>query len=135
MTTVVLAVESEAALADLSRYAPGEHEYAGVRLVSKGDPWDCVIDLLALLTDAQLTALKRDRIGAIQRARPRAVADPHEEWPAFDALPASLAGGPPPEAGDQLRETDEDGDEVLDPTPIVTPVEMHRLADDGGPAH
>jgi hypothetical protein len=64
VTTIVLAIESQTVLAELSEYAAGDR---GVRVVQRGDPWTCALTLLEGLTGVQLHALRLDDLPAIHR--------------------------------------------------------------------
>ncbi len=107
-----------------------------------GTAAECVAKLLEQMSPDELRALE---LGGIRKAK-RAVAarmaeadpvgagddtfslvEPYSLDDRFDLVEPILQPG---EAALAI-ETDEDGDEVLDPTPTV-PVEMQRLEDDGG---
>jgi hypothetical protein len=82
--------------------------------VEKGDALTCVLTLLERLTPTQLDVLRVAHIVEVQRRNGARAA----VWDADDRIELGPAiTGAPAEDG-TVGEADEDGDEVLDPTPL-----------------
>ena len=88
--------------------------------VCEGNAMWCVLQLLERLTLTQLHALKLHHIREVQqrvarRTAAECAAELHAQRGAVDGLVV------PPETMDLHAEADEDGDEVLEPTPLQEP--------------
>jgi hypothetical protein len=104
--------------------------HADGHMVEHGDALTCVLALLERLTHEQLDVLKASA-GAVQRRRALhpvvSAAEVYDLGDVFDLMPPFAVDG------QTVPETDEDGDEVLEPTPfeVVDPVAAIRDARGG----